>query len=463
MRINARIIAYLTLLVHWGPSNALSYGWGFFLFLFVLFVKPSWFLMRGEHGQKVIKYALYFIVVFALSAVANALLGNVSINNLFWNCFTYGSTLCTLVVLFSLPFKDEDAPRIFWFSVYLTLFQVAVGYVQMLYAQSFQSLNPFGVLGKAAGDLFVGTTFDVGIGNMVAIKISLTVLLFIPFWFSERTMKNSFILVLLLIGWVLPSAIYTLIIGFIVIIFYYVIRGLVRALFTLRMPSTIFYALVTAVLIVGMFVYTQWENVEYTVESLRQVYTTAANKDVTKTSGKVVYFREVFSKLPIEYPWFPLVGVGPGNYSSRSAWLVSGEYLERQPDYIPITPSEAAKTYLIPLWSRKQISETSKGAGSITNQPFSTWISLFCEFGIGAVIVLSLLFFTLDRAFRRNQRQVEDIFQRDLALGLRMVLLYFVILFFVDNLFEWPMVMAQFLVFSALAIRRLDVKPKALV
>ncbi len=463
MRINARIIAYLTLVVHWGPSNALSYGWGFFILFFVLFVKPSWLFSHGVLGKKVVRYVLYFILIFALSTVANALLGNFSMNNLLWNCFTYGSTLCTLVVLFSLPFKEDDAPRIFWFSVYLTLFQVALGYFQMLYAQSFQSLNPFAVLGKAAGDLFVGTTFDVGIGNIVAIKISLTVLMFIPFWFSERNIRNSFILLFLLIGWVLPSAIYTLIIGFTVIVFYYVLGGLIKAFLTLRMPSTIFYALVTAVLLVGIFAYTQWENVEYTIESLRQVYTTAANKDVTKTSGKVVYYREVFSKLPSDYPWFPLVGVGPGNYSSRSAWLVSGAYLEEQPNYISITPSAAAKKYLIPLWGREQISESSRGAGSITNQPFSTWISLFSELGIGAVMVLSLLFLKLDRAFRKTEQDGIDSFQRNLVLGLRMVILYFVILFFVDNLFEWPMVMAQFFVFAALTVRRLDAGAKKFV
>ena len=456
MKLTPRIIAYATLLVHWGPSNALSYGWGFLIFLFILIAKPGWFNTMGYFGRKVTRNALYFSAVFFLSAWANFLIENESFNNLFWSIFTYGSTICTLLVFLSLPFHEEDGIRIFRFSLYLTLFEALVGYIQMLTAQSFQSINPFSVLGPAAGDNFVGTTFDVGIGNLIAIKMSLTVLLFIPFWFSKRSGNNTILLVLLLIGWILPSAIYTLLIGFVVIIYFFVVYGSIQSLFTFKMHSTLFYATVTGFLLVGLFVYTQRENVVYTAESLKQIYTTIANKNVTQASRKVMYFRKTITKLPFEHPYALFIGVGPGNYSSRSAWLVSGEYLEHQPFYIPVTPSKIMEEYNITIWSRKHISNKFKGGGSITHQPFSTWFSIIAEMGVIALIIFSIMIARLYQSFTYAQNRLDDEFYNNLALGLKMTVVYLVFLFFVDNLFEWPMVMAQFFVFAAILIRKID-------
>ena len=379
-----------------------------------------------------------------------------SFNNMLWSIFTYGSTLLTLIVFLSLPFREEDTRKIFWFSLFLTLFECGLGYYQMLAAQSFRSLNPFAVLGPAAGDNFVGTTFDVGIGNLVAIKMSLTALLFIPFWFADRSIRNSALLLLLMMGWILPSAIYTLLFGLLVVFFFFIAQGLVRAALTLKIPSTIFYATVTGVLLLVIFFYTQRNNVEYTIESLKQVYSTARNEDVTQSSRKIIYIKEIFTKLPEDYPYFPMIGVGPGNYSSRSAWLVSGEYLEHQPDYIPVTPSEPARKYMIPLWSRKLITEEYKGGGSITNQPFSTWFSLFTELGIAAVILLCLIMLALYKSFDYAERKLNEPFYANLAIGLKMTILYLGLIFFVDNLIEWPIVMAQFFVFAALIVRRVE-------
>lgn len=460
MKITPRAIAFATLLVHWGPSNALSYGWGFLLFIFVLATKSVWFNSNGIFTRRITRYTIYFSIVFFLSAFVNLFKQDASYNNLFWSIFTYGSTLCTLIVFLSLPFREEDGASIFRFSLYLTFFQALVGYVQMLDASSFQTINPFGVLGPAAGDYFVGTTFDFGIGNQVAIKMSLTALLFIPFWFSERSGRNSIILILLLIGWILPSAIYTLIMGFLVIVLFFVVQGSFRSIFTLKIQPTIFYASLAGILIAGIFAYTQKENVGYMVESLKQVYTTVINKDIKQAARKVIYFRETITSLPLEYPYVPFIGVGPGNYSSRSAWLVSGEYLENQPSYIPVTPSKIAQDYNISLWSRKHISAEYLGGGSITNTPFSTWFSIFSEMGLLALLFMVMIMVTLYQSFGYTQRNAEDMFSRNLALGLKMALLYLVLLFFVDNLFEWPMVMAQFFVFAAVLLRRIENKMK---
>jgi len=456
MKVTPRTIAYLTLLVHWGPSNALSYGWGFLILFVLLLAKPEWFHTNGVYSTKAIKYTSYFVGFFLLSAVANTFLTKSSINNLFWSLFTYGSSLCTILVFLCLPFRKEDAAKVFSFSLYLTFFQAIVGYVQMLAAQSFSSLSPFAVLGPAAGDYFVGTTFDFGIGNIVAIKMSLTTILFLPIWFANRNFKNSLIMIGLVVGWILPSAIYTLLIGFLVIFYFFVVRGSHRSVFTFRMRPSVFYAMITSILLLGTFLITQRENLGYATESIRQIYLTALGRDVSQVARKVVYYRETLTELPLEYPWVPFVGVGPGNYSSRSAWIVSGEYLVVQPSYIPVTPSKVATDYTIALWGKRLISDEYKGGGSITNQPFSTWLSILAEMGVFALFAFAMLHATLYQAFAYAEKNSREQFHKMLAVGMLMATIYLSILYFVDNIFEWPMVVAQFIIFGALSLRQIE-------
>lgn len=456
MKFRSVHLAYLTLLIHWAPSNALSYAWGFLLLFFVLIAKPEWFRSNGPYTRAMLTSTLSFVVIFALSAAINFVYGDSSVNNLGWSVFTYGSTVASLLVIMFLPFREGDALKLFKFNLILTFVQVAIGYVQMLQAQSFQSLNPYSVLGPAAGDNFVGSTFDWGIGNLVAIKMSFMAIMFIPFWIAERNLKNTILLMTLLIGWILPSAIYTLLLGFISIAVFFVGQEIVRALSVSRMRTHIFFGLIAAILIGIIFIYTQQENVRYTVESLKQVYTTLRNKDIVQASRKMIYYRETLTDLPVRYPRVFTVGVGPGNYSSRSAWLVSGDYLTDQPDYIQVTPSDIAKRYTLALWGRRLISDEFKGGGSITNQPFSTWLSVFAEMGLLGLISLILVFSVMYRALTKGQALAPTAFDRNLNYGLRISVLYVVLLFFVDNIFEWPLVMTQLFVFVSVAIGKTE-------
>ncbi|HQQ95911.1 MAG TPA: hypothetical protein PLX35_01550 [Cyclobacteriaceae bacterium] len=462
MKIRSIHLAYLTLLIHWGPSNALSYGWGFLLLLFVLIAKPEWLRVNGHYTKSIATFTIGFIIIFFLSAFINFAYGDSSLNNLGWSVFTYGSTIASLLVILFLPFREGDAIKLFRFNLVLTFIEVAVGYVQMLQAQSFQSLNPYSVLGPAAGDNFVGTTFDWGIGNLVAIKMSFMAILFIPFWMTERNLKNSILLIILLVGWILPSAIYTLLLGFISIAIFFVGQELARVASVSKMRTHIFFGLVAAILMGLIFVYTQQENVRYTVESLKQVYTTLRNKDIVQASRKMIYYRETLTELPAKFPRIFTVGIGPGNYSSRSAWLVSGDYLTVQPEYISVTPSDIAKRYTIKLWGRRLISDEFKGGGSITNQPFSTWLSVFAEMGLFGLIALILIFSSIYRALSKGQVLAESEFDKNLNYGLRIMVVYVVLLFFVDNIFEWPLVMAQLFVFVSVAISKTEQVQKRL-
>lgn len=456
MKINSKFLACLTLLVYWGPSNGLTYIWGFFLFGFILVIKPRWLQLRGYYTTRIALFSLFFASIFLLSFFINYQKQDSHFNNLFWSIITYGSSMLVLIVFLALPFKEQDLIGILKFSTWITVPQVFIGYLQMLEVQSYQYLNPFNFPGgSSAGDAFVGTTFDLGIGNLVAIKLSLMLMLLLPFWFKRRSVQTSLLILILLAGWILASAIYTLAIGLLVIIFYFVIVKIWRSFLTLRLSLTVFVAAILGFFFIAIFIYTQPDNVSYMTETLKGAYTTFTSKEMTQAGRKVVYYDQTFTRLPNENPSMLVWGVGPGNYSSRSAWIVSGKYLLEQPDFIPETPTPLAEKYNFTIWT-KDMTEDFIGGGSISNQPFSSWLSVFAETGLTGLFFFILIFYIIHRAFNRFIRMYPDSFYESYGIGMKLSLTYLLLLFFVDNLFEWPLVMGQFFVFTGLLIKSLE-------
>jgi hypothetical protein len=98
---------------------------------------------------------------------------------------------------------------------------------------------------------------------------------------------------------------------------------------------------------------------------------------------------DTFSDLPAEYPAMPLVGLGPGQFSSRAALIGTGMYFGGlNPKEIPLMPpgsSRAFQDYLERLW----IEAINNRFWGSTQQPVYSWLSVYTEFG--AVVFLLLL------------------------------------------------------------------------
>lgn len=454
MRLSPRTILILTFLVYWGPSNLLSYLWGFLLFLLFYFFKREWLIVGGIYRSRALLYLLCFLAVFAASGLISIMLLNTPVNNLLWSFFTYGSTAFLVLALMGVPVKKSDLEVALNWAVYITVFQVLLGYIQMLSLQSFQTLNPFSG-GKDAGDFFVGTTFNPGIGSFVAMKVSLIAIMYLPFWMEDKSVKKSLIMATLLVGWILASALFTILIGLVVIFWLLVVKRLMAAGVTFRMSKTIFLILIFGGVAIGIFAVVQRNNISYVTTSLRYAYATLMDIPTPgkESSRKIIYYKQSLGKLPFEHPVIWVAGLGPGNYSSRSAWMTSGEYLLHQPSYIKVTPSEFAQKYILNLWRRDMIGEKFKGAGSIMHQPFSTWLSVFIEMGFIALLFLILFFRKFYNAFSWLSSNQTDLFLSKIGLGLKMSLLYICALFFMENLFEYPLVMGQFFIFGCGALR----------
>lgn len=111
--------------------------------------------------------------------------------------------------------------------------------------------------------------------------------------------------------------------------------------------------------------------------------------DVSETSkslkSRVTY--DTIFELPQSIPIQPLIGLGPGQYSSRAALMASGYYLNS--GFIYRYMSDMSYRYIIQPYTL--IRGT---AFSSTHFPFYSWLTIYGELGlVGLTLVLTYLFY----------------------------------------------------------------------
>ena len=133
-------------------------------------------------------------------------------------------------------------------------------------------------------------------------------------------------------------------------------------------------------------------------------------------------------RLPEHVPWQPLIGLGPGQYSSRASLIRSGQYLQGGRLPLPDHAHPLAERYILSEWNAF-IASSRTGS---TFFPFYSWLTLYGEFGLMGVIVIVALMLLALRNFRRA-RSLE--FPR-LHLAMTILLLYVALLGLQDNYWE---------------------------
>ena len=127
---------------------------------------------------------------------------------------------------------------------------------------------------------------------------------------------------------------------------------------------------------------------------LRSNFRTLSNfirATVQLETPRALVVNRVLYEMPEEYPFMPLVGIGPGQFSSRAGLIGTGLYLggTDNPVSLPLLPTGMSKpfeTYVYDLWLDYS---HRPGYKSSTVMPFFSWMSISVEFG---VLTLSLIF-----------------------------------------------------------------------
>jgi hypothetical protein len=139
--------------------------------------------------------------------------------------------------------------------------------------------------------------------------------------------------------------------------------------------------------------------------------------------------------IPIEYPMMPIVGLGPGQFSSRAALIGTGMYFggdnPRQIPFLPQGSSRVFQDYLEGLW---MVAVANPFWGS-TQKPFYSWLSVYTEFGVMALVIIFggavLLLVRLKRAATNAEGRV-------LATATGGGIILFLLLGLQENYWETP-------------------------
>ena len=150
-------------------------------------------------------------------------------------------------------------------------------------------------------------------------------------------------------------------------------------------------------------------------------------------SRKVLAFRN-YGRMVKEEPSILLTGTGAGTWNSRSSFLLNGDYAPNNgvEKLVGVHRHPMAERYIFPLWN--SIIVIPLDMDGTRNQPFSSLLTLFAEFGIVfALLILALVVSAYIRLVKNIKRGTTH---KPLAIWVLWLFTFIAINMAVDYLFE---------------------------
>ncbi len=359
------LFAYLvSLIVCLSPLKAAAYLTPFLaIFIFVLLsqkIKP------GLRFGIMVFFAITLVLLNAVNRDGFVLHSGL------YTIITYGSFL----FIAAIPIRTVGSPRLFermipWIKRVVVL-EAILGITQWLY-----NFITKGGFYPFMGDVVDGTIAP-GMGSVGALShqmltINLVFLLLGLLYWQRLNLNVTLIFAMGLITLVLASVMHVLI--FLVLallgsIFLFMAKG------SIKKPALIILVVVGGIGLLTFLLYpTQVSHI--------YMY---GGRFMSVRIPKAVIAVESVTVLPEEYPAMPIVGLGPGQFTSRAALIGTGMYYQNINVELPSGMSKAFREYVLHKWLAVREMES---AGS-TWKPFSSWISFYTEFGAIATIILIL-------------------------------------------------------------------------
>lgn len=431
----------LVVVVSWLPIEGLLQLIGY-VFPLVLF-----FIAARNNAVKVsarrVSFGLIFVICTLLFAlfdsdnfhIENTLLGYLMISSL-------------LILLLALPMQGTYNYFLKVIAI-SSIVETSLGISQLLLT----NLGGFSFSSMGAGDEVVGTLLTNS--HLFAVKMLFQALfLAIARAYGSKDQLVVIGLASALFGAILASAL------FITVLFFLGVS--IAAFILLRMksfdPGVAIYLqklgrnifLVLSLGFVTMLI-TQEENVGYIVDTISNA--TKQSENYGKVNSTIKSVELLFSE-----PEILLFGTGIGNYSSRAALLLSGEYLKRQPEGFPVSLSSYTNTIILPLWNRS-IWGTEYSDG-VLNQPFFTLQTVAVEGGLIGMLLLIIVFSRIVNDVIK--KKYTDAIASMLKATVVSTLVVLPIIFLSDNWHEYPsfMLPVLFPISYLLNAKRVDYKPR---
>lgn len=220
----------------------------------------------------------------------------------------------------------------------------------------------------------------------------------------------------------------------------------------------IIYGILISVLFVWVLSLVNPKNIDYILLNLKDTskvftsYTYEAEMEKSKNYKRTFtprYFTFIdgaqqlfFSDLKVF-----VLGTSPGTFNSRTAFYLNGDFIQNKivKDYFSKT-TVYHDEYVLPLLNRKLISTIPWNDGT-RNQPFSTIVSVFLEYGFFVGASYFIIFFGKIRKIKK-----ETLFPEKKNY-IKFLTIFMFLLFCVQNYLEYPEIILYFII----ALKLLDI------
>ncbi len=340
---------------------------GTIIAIFILSIK----LLKSIRIPKLMFKNEILLLVIVSIGIMSFLVNYSHIQNLFWGLFTFSSFIIYPLILKYHYSEDKLENTFKLYLIVQGLFFFVQGIIKIIQNGS---IDIFGV-SIDAGDVFVGTGYN---SHQIALSIA-----FISFYFLNNylsSMKHNYLFwyIISIIMFILPSYVSSIIIYFFTIILTFAIKFFISFINAKISKNNFKLALFLIPGIIVMVI-TQIGNIYYGYNLITKIVSLSPPR-------KILAIQSTISDFSKEKWYIPIIGVGIGNYSSRAAFIVSGEYLRVQPKWIPPTPSDYTKQYMIPLWNKELLASKPYMDG-VSNQPFIQIQAIYGEMGLAGLIL----------------------------------------------------------------------------
>ncbi|MDX1418203.1 MAG: hypothetical protein R3293_28645 [Candidatus Promineifilaceae bacterium] len=395
-----------TLVLCWSPINALAYAAPLIAVAVFILLSRSQTAIRNA----VIWFLIWGVIIFFYIALTPGFV----IHSALLSVVTYSTFLVVLAIPGRFVSSTNLLQRMLALARWIIIFEALVGITQGVYG--FTGTGSFDI---ANGDFVEGTIHPAlaterSLSNpMFAINMAFLLVAVLPDLILKR---KGFIAVCLgAVALILASVLHVLLMlvvaGVLAILLFWPIS--LRRRMVILVGSGFVIAAIAAFFV------------------LRSNFGTAdefARQLLSGESVRTVAIQRAVNDMPQDYLLLPLIGLGPGQFSSRAGLIGTGLYFggpnfPRPVPFLPTGMSKALEENTLDLWlevSRLSLEGIIVGS---TNQPFLSWLSVYVEWGLLVLVaVFGLVLYLLLRARLVTHSYPERVLGASFGTGLLLLL-----------------------------------------
>jgi hypothetical protein len=391
----------------WSPSNLLAYLAPLISVAIFVFLTKSQVVIRNV--------IIWFLAWGVIISIYTVLKPEFLIHSALLSVLTYSSFVVVLAIPGRFVASLNLLDRMLTWARWIVIIQALLGITQGLYGfsknLSFDGANGDFVEGTIHPALAAEYSFS---NSMFAINIAFLLIALLPDLILRR--KGYVAIILGGIALIMASVVHVLfmlaIAGTLAVIFFWPI--------SLRRRMT--YLVGVSLIILAMIA-------SFALEKNFSTASGFARQLLSGESYRSIAIRRAVVEMPEDYKFLPLIGLGPGQFSSRAGLIGTGMYFgsTRNPRILPLMPTgrtRAFNYYTLDLWLQIEALEASGFSVGSTHKPWLSWLSVYTEWGILALIaILCFVFYLLLRVKVVSYSYPQRILASSFGTGLLLVLL----------------------------------------